>query len=202
MLLAACGVGLIGSWSPSSSTSPSTNRSQRGILRPYRPAMSVSAAVVGMASSAAGRDVHGYVLGICRDADPRSRGIAAPAIMIRTGVALTMAICGGLAVMIPRVTMSRAVDRSVFELPPPTGRYQVATTAWRLTDTSRKETFSGVRRVPASRGPGLVSGGSALAAPSRRTCARGFPKSGASPCSSARRRRLSTRWPMFRPMPE
>jgi len=42
------------------------------------------------------------------------------------------------------------VERPAFELPPPTGRYPVATTAWRLIDTSRQETFSassGFRQV-------------------------------------------------------
>ena len=46
--------------------------------------------------------------------------------------------------------MSQAVGHPAFELPPPTGRYQVATTSWRLTDSSRQETFSeasGLRQV-------------------------------------------------------
>ena len=63
--------------------------------------------------------------------------------MTRTGVAVTMAISVGLAVVLLSATTSRAVELAAFELPPPTGRYQVATTAWRLTDRSRKETFSG-----------------------------------------------------------
>ena len=35
--------------------------------------------------------------------------------------------------------------QSAFELPTPSGRYPVGTTAWRLVDTSRREIFSGAR---------------------------------------------------------
>ena len=63
--------------------------------------------------------------------------------MIRTDVGFTMAIFAGLVVLILSATKSPAVAQAPFELPPPTGRYQVGTTAWRLTDNSRQETFSG-----------------------------------------------------------
>jgi dienelactone hydrolase len=38
---------------------------------------------------------------------------------------------------------SHVVSPATFELPSPTGRYAVGTTAWRLTDTARPETFAG-----------------------------------------------------------
>jgi alpha-beta hydrolase superfamily lysophospholipase len=59
-------------------------------------------------------------------------------------------IAAGLSVWLPLATTSHAVDGPGFELPPLTGPYQVATTSWRLTDTSRQETFSetgGLRQV-------------------------------------------------------
>jgi dienelactone hydrolase len=49
--------------------------------------------------------------------------------MGRFGLAVTMALSGMLA-------------PAPFELPPPTGRYPVGTTSWRLTDSSRRETFT------------------------------------------------------------
>lgn len=38
---------------------------------------------------------------------------------------------------------ARASTPPPFELPKPTGRYQVGTTSWHLTDTARRETFAG-----------------------------------------------------------
>lgn len=59
-----------------------------------------------------------------------------------TAPAFATAISAGLVVLLLNATPSRAVGQATFELTPPPGRYQVATTAWRLTDNSRKETFS------------------------------------------------------------
>jgi Platelet-activating factor acetylhydrolase, isoform II len=43
----------------------------------------------------------------------------------------------------PSAATSRAVAPAAFALPSPTGRYEDGTTSWRLTDASRRETFTG-----------------------------------------------------------
>jgi Platelet-activating factor acetylhydrolase, isoform II len=47
-----------------------------------------------------------------------------------------------LVVLGLRAAASQAVAPATFDLPPVTGRYAVGTTAWRLTDRSRQETFT------------------------------------------------------------
>ncbi|PYR16081.1 MAG: hypothetical protein DMF94_29395 [Acidobacteria bacterium] len=54
-----------------------------------------------------------------------------------------MTIAAILAVLgLTSAATPRGVVRAAFELPPPTGRYAVGTTAWRVTDSSRHETFT------------------------------------------------------------
>lgn len=55
--------------------------------------------------------------------------------MTRTAMAFVMTLLSA--------TISRAAAPATFELPPLTGPYPVGTTAWRLTDSSRPETFAG-----------------------------------------------------------
>jgi pimeloyl-ACP methyl ester carboxylesterase len=62
--------------------------------------------------------------------------------MSRTGIAAAMTISVVLVVSGLSVATSHAVA-AAFELPSPTGPYAVGTTAWRLTDTARRETFTG-----------------------------------------------------------
>ncbi len=52
--------------------------------------------------------------------------------MNRTGIAAALTISAILPVV-----------PAAFELPSPTGPYAVGTTAWRVTDRSRRETFTG-----------------------------------------------------------
>lgn len=63
--------------------------------------------------------------------------------MSRTGKAAAMTMFAALVVVRLSATTSRAVVAAAFELQPPTGQYAVGTTAWRLTDRSRRETFTG-----------------------------------------------------------
>lgn len=63
--------------------------------------------------------------------------------MARAGATFAMTISVGLSAWLLSASTARAVARAAFELPPPTGRYRVGTTTWRLTDNSRKETFTG-----------------------------------------------------------
>ena len=63
--------------------------------------------------------------------------------MNRRGSVDTMTIAAILAVLgLTSAATPRGVVRAAFELPPPTGRYAVGTTAWRVTDSSRHETFT------------------------------------------------------------
>src|SRR5947208_2252349 len=63
--------------------------------------------------------------------------------MNRRGSVDTMTIAAILAVLgLTSADTPRGVVRAAFELPPPTGRYAVGTTAWRVTDSSRHETFT------------------------------------------------------------
>ncbi len=57
--------------------------------------------------------------------------------------AAVMAIAAALGAARMAAAPSQSVAPAVFELPTPTGRYPIGTTAWRLTDRSRPETFAG-----------------------------------------------------------
>jgi len=59
-----------------------------------------------------------------------------------TGIAVATMMSALLVVVRLSATTSHFVVPATFELQPPTGRYAVGTTAWRLTDRSRRETFT------------------------------------------------------------
>ena len=63
--------------------------------------------------------------------------------MNRARAAAAMTLLAILVVVRTSATTRHAGGAAAFELPSPTGRYAVGTTAWRLTDRSRQETFSG-----------------------------------------------------------
>jgi hypothetical protein len=62
--------------------------------------------------------------------------------MTRARVTVAMTISAGLSALLLSPSTSPTVARAAFELPQPTGRYRVGTTTWRLTDNSRRETFT------------------------------------------------------------
>ena len=62
--------------------------------------------------------------------------------MIRAGTPAAMTIAAILPITGLSGASSRAVMPVAFELLSPTGQYAVGTTAWRLTDASRRETFT------------------------------------------------------------
>jgi hypothetical protein len=65
------------------------------------------------------------------------------ALMNRRGIVAVMTTAAILVALgLTSAATPRVVAPAAFELPPPTGRYAVGTTAWRLTDSSRLETFT------------------------------------------------------------